>query len=119
MTHQKADEIFTVDVDGQSLARFIPHPLPIKDGTSRCISCGQIDEEPYHKQEYCPAMGGALPQTDNVKIFILANALSPVIAGRGFKNGGGTYRLDNGQQFRFSLLESRSMDNPRWKGLDE
>lgn len=28
--------------------QFIPYPKTVRDGTYRCISCGQIDEEEYH-----------------------------------------------------------------------
>lgn len=107
-------DIFTIDIGGQTYRQFIHHPHPVRDGTLRCISCGQIDEPEYHMAEFCPGMGGALPQTDNVRAFIAANAKSPVIIGNAFQNGGGKYRLKDGRIFRFDLHESRSMKQPRW-----
>lgn len=37
-----------IEIDGESYARFIPYPGPVRDGTVRCICCGQIDEPEYH-----------------------------------------------------------------------
>lgn len=35
-------------IDGRELTRFIPYPKAVRDGTVRCIQCGQIDEPEYH-----------------------------------------------------------------------
>jgi hypothetical protein len=105
-----------ISIGGRDYVKFIPHPQVVSDGTCRCFGCGQIDEPDYHDAALCPGMGGALPQTENVKSFIAANAESPVVSGRAYDGGGGTYKLKNGRSFRFTLYESRSMANlqPRW-----
>ena len=41
-------------IDGRAYERFIQYPRDINDGTLRCISCGQIDEEEYHDDRHCP-----------------------------------------------------------------
>ena len=33
---------------GREVSRFIAHPKQVRDGTVRCIACGQIDEPEYH-----------------------------------------------------------------------
>ena len=38
----------TITVGGRTFSRFIRHPKAVRDGTVRCISCGQIDEPQYH-----------------------------------------------------------------------
>lgn len=47
-------------IDGRSYAKFIPFPRQIRDGTLRCIGCGQIDEPAYHDDSLC---GGMIPRT--------------------------------------------------------
>jgi ribosomal protein S14 len=42
-----------IEIGGRRYRKFIPYPGPVNDGTSRCISCGQIDESPYHDMELC------------------------------------------------------------------
>lgn len=105
-----------ITIGSRQLVQFIPFPQPVRDGTVRCIACGQIDEPEYHDNTLCPELGGALPQTDKVKAFLAANAESPVVAGSAFKNGGGSYRLKDGRSFTFTLYESRCMGRhrPRW-----
>lgn len=105
-----------ITVGSREYVQFIPHPQAVRDGTVRCLACGQIDEDGFHDKAFCPGMGGALPQTENVKAFIAANAESPVVSGRAFDGGGGTYKLKNLRRFRFTLYESRSMGDchPRW-----
>lgn len=41
-------------IGGKQYSKFIPYPKAVRDGTVRCISCGQIDEEPYHEACLCP-----------------------------------------------------------------
>lgn len=45
----------TVIMDGRAYRKFIAFPGPVDDGTLRCISCGQIDEEEFHDPAFCPA----------------------------------------------------------------
>lgn len=45
-----------VEVDGVQYRKFILYPEPVNDGTSRCISCGQIDDERYHDDAFCSGM---------------------------------------------------------------
>lgn len=54
-------------------------------------------------------------QTKNVREFVEANKSSLVVAGTAKPDGGGTYRLADGQFFRFTLAESQSMAAPNWK----
>lgn len=42
-----------VSVEGRQHRKFIAWPGPVNDGTSRCIACGQIDEEPWHDRAIC------------------------------------------------------------------
>lgn len=37
-----------ITIGSRKYTRFIPYPKVIRDGTHRCISCGQIDEPEYH-----------------------------------------------------------------------
>lgn len=46
------DEVITIG--GKIYEKFIRYPTPVNDGTARCFSCGQIDEEPYHDNSLCP-----------------------------------------------------------------
>lgn len=43
----------TITIDGREYRKFIPYPAVVADGTCRCITCGQIDEEPYHDPKVC------------------------------------------------------------------
>lgn len=45
----------TITIDGQEYQKFIRYPLPVTDGTCRCVTCGQIDEQPWHDPEICAA----------------------------------------------------------------
>ena len=47
---------------GQIVSKFILFPKMVRDGTLRCIACGQIDDEPYHDAAFCPGAGGTLPK---------------------------------------------------------
>ena len=42
-----------IQVGGRSYSRFIAHPKVVRDGTFRCITCGQIDEVGYHDDALC------------------------------------------------------------------
>lgn len=44
-----------VDLGYRTVKRMIHHPGPVNDDTCRCITCGQIDEEPYHQEHVCAA----------------------------------------------------------------
>lgn len=37
-----------ITIGHREYTRFIPYPKAVRDGTHRCISCGQIDEPKYH-----------------------------------------------------------------------
>ena len=37
-----------ISIGRREYSRFIPFPKAVRDGTYRCIACGQIDEEEYH-----------------------------------------------------------------------
>lgn len=50
--------------------RFIPYPGPIKDGTSRCIGCGQIDDEPYHDADLCQSITAGTAIYDDGRVYI-------------------------------------------------
>lgn len=58
----------------------------------------------------------ALKTCIKVQQFMIANDKSKVVSGAAFEGGGGTYTLDDGQSFTFTLEESRSMPNgyPNW-----
>lgn len=63
-----------IDVGGVSVLRFHPLNRKVKDGTPRCIACGQIDEDGYHEAEFCPGVGGWLPfPTSTIKIKLRAD----------------------------------------------
>jgi hypothetical protein len=53
-------------------------------------------------------------QTPNVRRFIAANAISPVVSGAAYEQGGGRYKLEDGKSFKFTLEEVRSMPRVRW-----
>lgn len=42
-----------IQIGGKQVRRFIPHPMQVRDGTCRCIGCGQIDEPEYHDSNAC------------------------------------------------------------------
>lgn len=37
-----------ITIGGRDYSRFIAYPKTVRDGTVRCITCGQIDEPEYH-----------------------------------------------------------------------
>lgn len=37
-----------ITIGRREYTRFISYPKAVRDGTHRCISCGQIDEPEYH-----------------------------------------------------------------------
>ena len=37
-----------ITIGRREYSRFIRHPKQVRDGTVRCIACGQIDEPEYH-----------------------------------------------------------------------
>jgi hypothetical protein len=43
----------TIEINGRTYRRFIPHPQVVDDGTVRCIFCGQIDDDPWHDMKLC------------------------------------------------------------------
>lgn len=49
--------------------------------------------------------------------FLAANELSPVVYGS-VEEGKVTYRLENGQTFRLSVVEAREAPHPRWAHLE-
>lgn len=44
-----------ITVDGKEYTKFLPITKAVRDGTVRCIFCGQIDEPKYHDDRACPA----------------------------------------------------------------
>lgn len=42
-------------IGGRTYRKFIRYPEKVRDGTVRCIACGQIDEPEYHDAELCQA----------------------------------------------------------------
>lgn len=42
-----------ITIGGKKYRKFIRYPSEVKDGTCRCISCGQIDEYPWHDDKLC------------------------------------------------------------------
>lgn len=44
----------TITIGSRTYRKFIPYPKPIRDGTVRCMACGQIDEPEYHEDALCP-----------------------------------------------------------------
>lgn len=44
-----------ITINGRQYRRFIRFPAPVRDGTVRCIRCGQIDEDPHHDADLCLA----------------------------------------------------------------
>jgi hypothetical protein len=103
-----------IQIGRKTYRKFIPYPEEVRDGTVRCISCGQIDDEPWHDAALCPGSGGSLPLTDRAKAFAAANEKSPVVYGSAQKGGGGYYRLKDGSRFRLSLYDCRSLPVPKW-----
>lgn len=52
-----------IDLGHRTVRRFIPYPMQVRDGTYRCIRCGQIDEPDFHNREACiDAMGDSHDQ---------------------------------------------------------
>lgn len=47
----------TVQVGRRAYVRFLAEDAE-DDGTPRCISCGQIDDTPWHKAELCFGLAG-------------------------------------------------------------
>lgn len=41
---------------GRKVVRFMNVDETFDDGTVRCISCGQVDDDPWHKPEMCFAV---------------------------------------------------------------
>ena len=107
-------DLFTIEIGSRRFKRFIVHPLGPRDGTLRCIACGQIDDEPWHEREYCPALGGRLPLTEHAKTFLEANAASPVVFGSAYPGRGAYYRLKDGRRFRLTIYDVRSLPMPKW-----
>lgn len=58
----KAQRAENIEFGGRTYRRFIPYPGPVKDGSLRCIDCGQIDEPFAHDDELCRSIrsGAAL-----------------------------------------------------------
>ena len=48
-----------IQIGNRTYTKFLPYPKAVRDGTVRCIACGQIDEPKYHEDEHCPACGGS------------------------------------------------------------
>ncbi|WP_309628769.1 hypothetical protein [Brevundimonas sp.] len=44
-----------VRIGNRRVQRFVTPPQEVRDGTVRCIACGQVDEAPYHDNALCPA----------------------------------------------------------------
>lgn len=42
------DRVEKISFGGRQVSRFIRHPKAVRDGTVRCIACGQIDEPDWH-----------------------------------------------------------------------
>lgn len=40
-------------IKGRSYSKFIRWPEKVRDGTVRCVACGQIDEPEYHDADLC------------------------------------------------------------------
>jgi hypothetical protein len=55
---------------GREVLRVIPYPGPVKDGTPRCVQCGQIDESPWHDMKLCDALYRGTAILDMGKYFI-------------------------------------------------
>lgn len=55
--------------------------------------------------------------TPNVALFVKENDKSLVYSGAAFPGGGGSYSLESGKSFRFTLQEARSLPlgYPKWK----
>ena len=45
-----------ITIGDREYRRFITYPTVIRDGTYRCIACGQIDDDPHHDMEICLAV---------------------------------------------------------------
>lgn len=53
--------------------------------------------------------------TKRAAAFMAANAQSPVVEGRTYPGGGGSYTLEDGSHYKLTLEDCRSMPNmPRW-----
>lgn len=52
-----------IRIGGRVVRRFVPLGSPVRDGTVRCIACGQIDEDGFHDAAFCPATGGPRPMS--------------------------------------------------------
>lgn len=50
--------------------RFIPYPGPVKDGTLRCIGCGQIDENGWHNRQLCQSITSATAIYEDERVYI-------------------------------------------------
>ena len=42
-----------ITIGGREYSKFIVWPKQVRDGTLRCITCGQIDEIEYHDDDLC------------------------------------------------------------------
>lgn len=49
-------KVETITIGGREYSKFIPWPKKVRDGTVRCFSCGQVDEDGYHDDALCPTM---------------------------------------------------------------
>lgn len=56
--------------DGREVMRLIRYPKVIRDGTYRCIRCGQIDEDGWHNSDLCLAIGDGTVILDMAKNFV-------------------------------------------------
>lgn len=50
-------------IGGREYSKFIPYPKAVRDGTLRCIACGQIDEPEYHDSNLCPPLASLRQST--------------------------------------------------------
>jgi hypothetical protein len=65
----------TIDIGGKEVLRFHPLSKKVRDGTPRCVACGQIDETEWHQSKWCPGQGGWLPfDTSTVKVTLKADS---------------------------------------------
>lgn len=44
-----------ISIGRRTVKRMVHYPEGVDDGTYRCITCGQIDDEPYHMAHVCQA----------------------------------------------------------------
>ncbi len=42
-----------ITIGSRQYSKFIRYPKQVRDGTVRCICCGQIDEPGYHDDSLC------------------------------------------------------------------